>query len=152
MKISYLLYSYYYIHICESQDLYVFLLESFQKLGLNIGLVINSAVAYGQCPTETGYYGPDIEVKIIDLLDDPKHGEPHEKASDALPFFPESNAAIAGALASGKGALVHCYGSISRSAVLIIAFLMVHQNVSAEQATDILKSKWDAVLEIYRTQ
>ena len=118
--------------------------DSFEKLGLPIGLVINCAIAYNQCPTGPGHYGPDIEVKIIDLLDDPKHGEPHEHATDALPFFSESNAAIAKTISEGKGVLIHCYGSISRSAVLLIAYLMESQNLSAEEATAVLKSKWDA--------
>jgi len=117
-----------------------------EKLGLNIGLVVNSAVVYGQCPTQPGYYGSDVDVLTIDLYDDPKHGEPHERASDAFEYFAPTNAAISKTLAEGQGVLVHCYGSISRSAVLLIAYLMESQNMSAEAATDLLKSKWDAVI------
>ena len=57
----------------------------------------------------------------------------------------ESNAAISKAIAGGKAVLVHCYGSISRSAVLIIAYIMESERLSAESATAILKEKWDAV-------
>ena len=59
----------------------------------------------------------------------------------------KSNAAISKAISSGKGVLVHCYASISRSAVLIIAYIMESNRISAETATAILKEKWDAVRE-----
>eukprot|EP01036_Dinobryon_divergens_P024123 gene24124-32540_t len=56
----------------------------------------------------------------------------------------KSNAAISKAISSGKSVLVHCYASISRAAVLIIAYIMESNRVSAENATAILKEKWDA--------
>eukprot|EP01035_Chromulina_nebulosa_P025842 gene25842-33767_t len=118
--------------------------DSFKTLGLEseIGLVVNSAIE--QCPTSTGFYGPDIEVLRLDILDDPKVGEAHSTASDATPYIIKSNAAISKAISSGKGVLVHCYASISRSAVLIIAYIMESNRISAETATAILKEKWDA--------
>ena len=63
--------------------------DSFKTLGLEseIGLVVNSAIE--QCPTSTGFYGPDIEVLRLDILDDPKVGEAHSAASDATPYISE---------------------------------------------------------------
>ena len=117
-----------------------FEIDSFKKNGLdsNLGLVVNAAIANNQCPTSTGFYGPEITVLALDILDDPT-------ASDATPYILESNAAIKKAAASGKSAIVHCYGSISRSAVLLIAYIMETKKISAEAATAILKAKWDAV-------
>ena len=62
-----------------------------------------------------------------------------------ISYTVESNAAISKTISAGKAVLVHCYGSISRSAVLIIAYIMESQRVSAETAAAILKEKWDAV-------
>ena len=50
---------------------------------------MNSAVAYDQCPTSPGFYGPDIDVLRLDILDDPKVGEAHSAASDATPYISE---------------------------------------------------------------
>jgi protein-tyrosine phosphatase len=81
----------------------------------------------------------------LDILDDPKPTEAHKAASNALPYIIEANAAVKKATARGKATLIHCYGSNSRSAVLIIANIMETKRISAEEATAILKGKWDAV-------
>jgi len=41
-----------------------FEIDSIKKNGLdsNLGLVVNAAIANNQCPTSTGYYGPEISV------------------------------------------------------------------------------------------
>ena len=53
--------------------------ESIPNLGKNIGLVVNSSCPHfqndtypGYCNTYPGFYGPDVQVCNIDLLDDPK--------------------------------------------------------------------------------
>lgn len=114
-----------------------------------IGLVINSAIAHNQCPVVPGYYGSEIDVICIDLLDDPKPGESHTGPGDAKVFFPTVNKATKDAIDAGKSVLIHCYGSISRSAVLIIAYLMETKSISALEATKLLKSKWDATWYVY---
>ena len=91
-----------------------------------------------------GYYGSEIDVVCINLLDDPKPGETHTSAGNAKVFFPTVNKATKNAIDAGKSVLIHCYGSISRSAVLIIAYLMETKSMSALEATKLLKSKWDA--------
>jgi len=109
-----------------------------------IGLIINAAIAHDQCPVVTGYYGPSIEVVCIHLFDDPKPGESHEHAGNAKVFFPSVNKAVKQAIDSGKSVMIHCYGSISRSAVFIIAYLMEFNALTALEATKFLKAKWDA--------
>ena len=108
-----------------------------------MGLVVNAAVAYDQCATCAGYYGPDVEVVLIDLFDDPKEGEAHTEAGDSKQYFRMVNAKIKDTIASGKSALVHCMASLSRSVVLIIAYLMESKGISALEATIQLKSIWD---------
>jgi protein-tyrosine phosphatase len=107
-----------------------------------MGLVVNAAIVNSQCPTCEGYYGPDVKVVLIDLLDDPKEGEAHTEAGDAKQYFRSVNAEIKATIASGKSALVHCMASLSRSVVLIIAYLMETKNMSALEATTFLTSVW----------
>lgn len=109
-----------------------------------VGLIINAAIAHNQCPDVTGYYGPSIEVVCIHLFDDPKPTDTHAHAGNAKVFFPTVNKAVKETIDSGKSALIHCYGSLSRSVVFIIAYLMEFNGLSAVEATKFLKAKWDA--------
>ena len=52
-------------------------------------------------------------------------------------------------LEADKCALVHCYGSISRSAVLIIAYLMESKGIDLLDATQLMKGKWDATWYVH---
>lgn len=125
--------------------------ESIPNLGKNIGLVVNSACPHfqndtfpGYCNTYPGFYGPDVEVCNIDLLDDPKEGETHTYPGDAKQYFRYVNRKITEVLEADKCVLVHCYGSISRSAVLIIAYLMESKGIDLLDATQLMKDKWEA--------
>ena len=113
--------------------------HSFEALNLQppIGLVINSAVAAKQCDTYPGYYGSDIDVLCIDLLDDPTPG-------DAKKDFAVCNEKIKKVLDEGKSVLIHCMASISRSAVFVLAFLMEYKGWTVVEAAKHMKSKWDA--------
>ena len=112
--------------------------DSFTKLALSppVGLVVNSGVANEQCPTKTGYYGKDILVLPIDLLDDPNAG-------DAKQHFRSINANIRSTISCGKSVVVHCFGSISRASVFVIAYLMETFYLSTYEATSMLKKTWD---------
>ena len=46
-------------------------------------------------------------------------------------------------LDADKCALIHCHASISRSAVLIIAYLMESKGISLLDAVQLMKGKWD---------
>lgn len=120
--------------------------DSFKKLPITppIGLVVNAAVAYNQCPTYQGFYGPDIQVLPIPLYDDPKVGEAHPVAGDAKQYFGIVNESIRKTIASNKSAIVHCYASLSRSICYLIAYLMETHNMSLLDATKFVKDKWDA--------
>ena len=87
----------------------------FAALKLPVGLVVNAGVANDQCPTKTGYYGADVLVLPVNLLDD---------VGDAKAHFRLVNANIDAALAEGKAVVVHCFGSVSRATALVIAYLM----------------------------
>ena len=125
--------------------------ESVGRLDKNIGLVVNSACPHSQnetcpgfCNTYPGFYGPNVTVFLVDLLDDPKIGETHLYPGDAKQYFRTVNEKISEALAAGKGVIVHCYGSISRSSALIISFLMESKSIGIVEATAMMKAKWDA--------
>merc|ERR1719498_971130 len=123
--------------------------ESIPNLGKNIGLVVNSGCPHfqndtfpGYCNTYPGFYGPDVQVYNIDLLDDPKEGETHMYPGDAKQYFRDVNRKITEILEADKCALIHCYGSISRSSVLIIAYLMENKGIDLIDATQLMKNKW----------
>lgn len=124
--------------------------ESIPNLGKNIGLVVNSSCPHfqndtfpGFCNTYPGFYGPDVQVCNIDLLDDPKEGETHTYPGDAKQHFRYVNRKITEILDADKCALIHCHASISRSAVLIIAYLMESKGISLLDAVQLMKGKWD---------
>lgn len=120
--------------------------DSFDKLLISppIGLVVNAAVAYNQCPTYLGFYGPDIHVLPIPVFDDPKEGEPHLCAGDAKQYFEVVNKSIKQTFAEGKSVIIHCMGSLSRSITFIMAYLMESLHLNVEDAAKLIKSKWDA--------
>ena len=118
-------------------------------------LVVNAAKV-DKCPTGPGSYGDGVEVLCIDgLLDDPEplkkleampQGPEKDAARAALPAFaPEEcagdaykdfelvNAAIAMEVASGGAAMVHCYASLSRSVVFLVAYLMKSRGLTATE-------------------
>jgi protein-tyrosine phosphatase/predicted heme/steroid binding protein len=122
--------------------------DCFTKLPIlpPMGLVVNSAVAYGQCPTYSGFYIPKGEIRVlpIDLFDDPKEADPHSHAGNAKQYFPLVNQQIRETIAGGKSVLVHCMASLSRSICFLIAYLMDEHKMPLESATAFIKAKWDA--------
>ncbi|XP_063630009.1 uncharacterized protein LOC134801406 [Cydia splendana] len=61
--------------------------------------------------------------------------------TNLMPYFPMSNAFIEEALTSGGNVLVHCRFGVSRSATLVIAYLMQKYNMNYDQAFEYVKSK-----------
>jgi protein-tyrosine phosphatase len=113
--------------------------DAFSKTQISppVGLVVNAGAANDQCPTKTGFYGPDVLVLRIELLDEPNAG-------DAKQYFRPINANIRAVIRSGKSVVVHCAGSISRASTLVIAYLMEIKYLSAVEAATALKKVWDA--------
>lgn len=134
--------------------------EKLDSLKAPIRIVVNSALC--SCGARTGFFGPDVTVFEVELEDDPderkkfdagktsqsKCGEDvplvNRCAGDVFQYFEPVCDAIDEVLGSGGHALVHCHASISRSAALILAYLMRAKRLSLLDATKLLKSKWNA--------
>ncbi|XP_058791767.1 dual specificity protein phosphatase MPK-4-like [Phymastichus coffea] len=76
---------------------------------------------------------PDIKLKYMQMTDMPRE--------DLLTSFEDSNQFIQSALKSGGKILVHCYFGISRSATIVIAFIMKKYNLSYNDAFEAVKKK-----------
>jgi len=127
-----------------------------------IALVVNSALC--QCEARAGFWGGGVAVMEIALEDDPDArkafdqgkagcqsecrdgGVPDARrcAGDVAPHFEPCIAAMEGTLATGKHVLVHCHASLSRSAALLLAYLMKTRKLSLADAAKLMKAKWDA--------
>ena len=119
-----------------------------------------------KCHTASGSYGPDVTVLVVDILDDPDalkkvdampegpekraakaslpEFAPHECAGDAKLHFAAVNASIDATIAAGSASVVHCYASLSRSSVFILAYLMSSRRMSLKEAIAFVRPKWDA--------
>eukprot|EP00455_Lapot_gusevi_P053145 TRINITY_DN822_c0_g1_i1.p1 TRINITY_DN822_c0_g1~~TRINITY_DN822_c0_g1_i1.p1 ORF type:complete len:229 (+),score=22.33 TRINITY_DN822_c0_g1_i1:39-689(+) len=62
----------------------------------------------------------------IDIMDSPR--------LDIKQYFAESNGFIRQALEQNKVVLVHCQAGVSRSAALVLAYLIQHNNMSMDEA------------------
>lgn len=76
---------------------------------------------------------PDVTLKYIQITDMPRE--------DFLTYFEDSYQFIDYALAGGGKVLVHCYFGVSRSATLVIAYIMKKHDTSFATAFEIVKSK-----------
>jgi dual specificity phosphatase 12 len=75
----------------------------------------------------------NIKLKYIQITDMPRE--------DLLTSFEDSNQFIKCALDVGGNVLVHCYYGVSRSATIIIAFIMKKYNLSFTKTFEIVKQK-----------
>ena len=64
---------------------------------------------------------------------------------DLLSYFPTSNAFIEDGMAKDGAVLVHCYRGRSRSATVVVAFLMQKHGYSAERALAKVRSKREII-------
>jgi len=131
--------------------------------GGKVTLVVNTATA--QCPVIN--YGSLVKVLPIDYFNDDPDAKkkvdampdgpekmaalaalppfsPNELPGDATKNIARVNAAIDQARAAGGAALVHCKGSMSRSVVFVLAYIMKEHKCSVAEAVNIMKSKWEA--------
>lgn len=76
---------------------------------------------------------PNVKLKFIQITDMPRE--------DLLTHFEDSNRFIYSALNNDNKILVHCYFGVSRSAAIVIAFVMKKYNLSFEKAYQVVKAK-----------
>ncbi|XP_057326278.1 dual specificity protein phosphatase MPK-4 [Microplitis mediator] len=76
---------------------------------------------------------PNINLKFIKITDMPRE--------DILTFFEDTYNFIDNALQDDKKILVHCYFGVSRSATLVIAYIMKKYKMTYEDAYELVKSK-----------
>ncbi|XP_052895631.1 dual specificity protein phosphatase MPK-4 [Anopheles moucheti] len=76
---------------------------------------------------------PNLRVRHIQAADVPRE--------DLIRHFEDSNRFIADSLAEGRHVLVHCYFGVSRSATIVIAFIMQKYRLVYEAAYQRVKAK-----------
>ncbi|XP_044595438.1 dual specificity protein phosphatase MPK-4-like isoform X2 [Cotesia glomerata] len=76
---------------------------------------------------------PNINLKFIQITDMPRE--------NILTFFEDTYQFIDNALQNDKKVLVHCYFGVSRSATLVIAYIMKKHKMTYEDAYKLVKSK-----------
>lgn len=103
----------------------------------SLGVTTEINFAPTQCLTGPNYYGPDVKYVEFNVTDTPE--------ANVKQYFDEVNKVIDESIRSGGGAVVHCYNSISRATVFVIAYLMKENKISALEAIALLKQRWDTV-------
>ncbi|KAJ2946755.1 hypothetical protein O0L34_g12814 [Tuta absoluta] len=76
---------------------------------------------------------PHLTFKFVKLADVPKE--------DLITNLPTTNEFIKQALSSGGTVLVHCYFGVSRSAAIVIAYVMEKHQLCYEDALQVVRSK-----------
>uniref|UniRef100_A0A182XW25 Uncharacterized protein n=1 Tax=Anopheles stephensi TaxID=30069 RepID=A0A182XW25_ANOST len=76
---------------------------------------------------------PNLRVRHIQAADVPRE--------DLIRHFEDSNRFIADSLAEGRHVLVHCYFGVSRSATIVIAYVMQKYRLNYEAAFQRVKAK-----------
>ncbi|CAG9768546.1 unnamed protein product [Ceutorhynchus assimilis] len=103
-------------------------IDTLNKLGITYILTIDT------CPLPRNISELNhIKIKFIQLADFPKE--------DLISHFDDTNAFIQEALHNNKAILVHCYFGISRSATVVLAYMMKKNQLSYTEAYNKLKSK-----------
>ncbi|KAF8764642.1 dual specificity protein phosphatase 3-like [Argiope bruennichi] len=110
-----------------------------QLLKNNIGYVLNAAHGSDEYLnmieplSEKDYSAAGIRFLGIPAID--SMGYPlHQHFNETIAFMRE-------ALQSGKGVLVHCKQGISRSAAVVIAFLMIELGMPLQEATRVVRQR-----------
>ncbi|XP_055549727.1 dual specificity protein phosphatase MPK-4 [Wyeomyia smithii] len=97
-------------------------------------LSIRSILTIDSCPLPSHVTeNPSLRVKYIQASDVPRE--------DLIRHFEDTNKFIGDSLAEERNILVHCYFGVSRSATIVIAYLMEKYKLSYEAALHRVKSK-----------
>ncbi|XP_056147464.1 dual specificity protein phosphatase 13-like [Lampris incognitus] len=102
---------------------------------LGITHVLNAAHGKLCCKGSDDYYGTTVAYYGVPASDLPTF--------DLSPFFYPAAQFIDQALASGGKVLVHCAVGVSRSAAVVLAYLMIHHHLSLLASVRVvLQSRW----------
>ncbi|XP_053695320.1 dual specificity protein phosphatase MPK-4 [Sabethes cyaneus] len=97
-------------------------------------LSIRSVLTIDSCPLPSHVTeNPSLRVKYIQASDVPRE--------DLIKHFEDTNKFIGDSLAEERNILVHCYFGVSRSATIVIAYLMEKYKLTYEVALHRVKSK-----------
>ncbi|KAM6997590.1 dual specificity protein phosphatase 13A-like [Tautogolabrus adspersus] len=111
---------------------------SHDKLGLwQLGIthVLNAAHGKLCCKGSDDFYGTTVKYYGVPANDLPTF--------DISPFFYPAAEFIQQALMSGGKVFVHCAVGVSRSAALVLAYLMIHHNLNLlSSARCVLQKRW----------
>ena len=72
------------------------------------------------------FFPNDFKYKVLNVQD--------QSTQSLIRHFPASIAFIKDAIDKGSGVLVHCYAGVSRSATIVIAYLMQEKNMNFDEA------------------
>lgn len=75
----------------------------------------------------------EFEYKVVSVADDP--------SVKLIMHFRECLEFIHGAISGGGTVLVHCFAGVSRSATIVIAYLMKHHKMEMREALTFVRSK-----------
>lgn len=97
-------------------------------------LAIRSILTIDSCPLPAHVTeNPSLRVKYIQASDVPRE--------DLIKHFEDTNNFIRESLEEERNVLVHCYFGVSRSATIVIAYIMSKYRVSYDSALDRVRSK-----------
>jgi len=82
-------------------------------------------------------YPNDFEYKVLDLLD--------SSSQNIIQYFPEAIRYIDANITNGRQTLVHCQQGVSRSATVVIAYVMYHQRMDFDSAGEHVCSRRNRV-------
>ena len=104
---------------------------------LGVTHVLNCAYgtkAFGNARVETGFFD-DVGIQLHQILADDR---PNFKIST---IFEETNTFISQAIASGGRIFVYCMEGFSRSATVVIAYLMYEKRMSVRNAVEAVRRR-----------
>ncbi|XP_061815962.1 dual specificity protein phosphatase 13A-like [Nerophis lumbriciformis] len=109
--------------------------DKFGLWTLGITHVLNASHGKLCCKGSDDFYGTTVKYYGVPANDLPTF--------DISPFFHPAADFIGLALTSGGRVLVHCAVGVSRSATLVLAYLMIHHHLSLRSAIQhVLQNRW----------
>lgn len=118
-------------------------------------VVPNLYIGHIGCATDAGVLGRRRITRIVDVSGRPYEVPPGVEALrlnvpdiptfDIRQIFGETNDFISRSIAEGQGVLVHCHWGVSRSASVVLAYLMAFHHLTLEQSLALVRNKRSVV-------